>query len=209
MARPWGNIRRVYLNRISSLGVALALGVNGAAAVDVNVAEDEAKKAEAAILAPLPGEGYYDAAALDAYSLEAARRSPTVAMWRSLALPGWGQVYNGKRFKAGVIIGAEIYTLYQTTTRIVAAYGYRRDARAEPNGDRKKELYAAHDATVIDAEFWGWLFVGTVAYAMMDAYVDAHLADWEVKDLPADKEASPVSLSWHLTPLGVSLGLAF
>jgi hypothetical protein len=43
---------------------------------------------------------------------------------------------------------------------------------------------------------------------MMDAYVDAHLADWDVSDLPADKEAqSRIKVEPTATGLTVTIGL--
>jgi len=165
----------------------------GAAAVDINVAEDEAKKAEALILTPAEGEGYYDSAALAELALERARRSPTGALWRSFAVPGWGQFYNGRPWKAGVIISAEAGTLAAAVGNYVTSRRYLREAREAQEKEIKEEKYARYNDYVVETEFWGWLFVGILTYSMMDAYVDAHLADWDVSDLPADKDAPPPS----------------
>jgi hypothetical protein len=164
-----------------------------AAAVDINVAEDEAKKAEALILTPAEGEGYYDSAALAELALERARRSPTGALWRSFAVPGWGQFYNGKPWKAGVLIAAEAGTLAAAVGNYVTSRRYLREAREAQEKEIKEEKYARYNDYVVETEFWGWLFVGILTYSMMDAYVDAHLADWDVSDLPADKDAPPPS----------------
>jgi hypothetical protein len=158
--------------------------------VDVNVAEDEARKAEAAALAPLEGEGYYDSTDLAEWALVRARRSPTGAMWRSLAVPGWGQVYNGQYLKGAAIIAAEGVTLYTAIDNYRISRKYLREAREAGDRDLKQEKFDRYNDYVVETEFWGWLFVGFIAYSAMDAYVDAHLADWDVSDLPADKEAS-------------------
>jgi hypothetical protein len=175
-----------------------------AAAVDINVAEDEAKKAEAVILTPLEGEGYYDSAALAELALARERRSPTVAVWRSFAVPGWGQIYNGKYVKAGTIMAAEAGTLAVAVSNYITARRYLREARAAGTRVIKEEKFNRYNDYVVETEFWGWVFVGVLAYSMMDAYVDAHLADWDVSDLPADKDASS-RVKVEPRGLGVSL----
>lgn len=188
---------------------ALILVLVGAVfAVDINVAEDEARKVEETILTPMEGEGYYDSAALAELALARARRSPTGAMWRSLAIPAWGQIYNGKIYKAPAVIGAEGTTLFLTIKNYRLARSYHEEARAEKDPKVRSNLYEKYNETIITTEFWGWLFVGTLTYAMMDAYVDAHLADWDVSDLPADK---PTSSRWGLEvgPEGITLRVNF
>jgi hypothetical protein len=47
-----------------------------------------------------------------------------------------------------------------------------------------------------------------MTFSMMDAYVDAHLADWDVSDLPEDKEAqSRIQIQPSLTGITISIGL--
>jgi len=179
-----------------------------AAAVDINVAEDEAKKAEAATLAPLEGEGYYDSTALAELELARKKRSPTGALWRSFAVPGWGQIYNGKYWKAGGIIAAQAGTLYMAVDNYVIARRYLREAREATDEKIKRDKLAKHENYIVETEFWGWLFVAALTYSMMDAYVDAHLADWDVSDLPADKEAqSRIKVEPTATGLTVAIGL--
>ena len=177
-----------------------------AAAVDINVAE--AKKAEATMLAPLEGEGYYDSTALAELALAGKKRSPTGALWRSFAVPGWGQIYNGEYWKAGGIIAAQAGSLYMAVDNYLVARKYLREAREATDKNIKAEKLARHNDYIVETEFWGWLFVGILTFSMMDAYVDAHLADWDVSDLPADKEAqSRVKLEPTATGLTVSIGL--
>jgi hypothetical protein len=176
-----------YSPAMRLLFLTICLWAAGAGAVDINVAEDEARKAEAAVLAPLEGEGYYDTAALAELELARKKRSPTGALWRSFAVPGWGQIYNGKYIKAGGIMAAEAATLYVAVDNYLTARKYLADARAATDPKIKFQNYRRHDDYIVETEFWGWLFVAALTYSMMDAYVDAHLSDWDVSDLPADK----------------------
>jgi hypothetical protein len=179
-----------------------------AAAVDINVAEDEVKKAESAMLAPLQGEGYYDSAALAELELARKKRSPTGALWRSFAIPGWGQIYNGEYWKAGGIIAAQAGSLYMAVDNYLVARRYLREAREATDKDIKAEKLARHNDYIVETEFWGWLFVGILTFSMMDAYVDAHLADWDVSDLPADKEAqSRIKVEPAASGITVTIGL--
>ena len=83
-------------------------------------------------------------------------------MLRSLALPGWGQFYNGRTVKGGLVAAAEVGS--------VVAFFVRRDQihRETPPGSiPKRNLYF-------------FTTIGILLYSMVDAYVDAHLdtVDW-------------------------------
>lgn len=182
--------------------------VSAAAAVDVNVAADEDKKLEQSALKPREGLDYYDSAALEEWALIHARRSPSGALWRSCAVPGWGQFYNGQPLKAGIIIAAEGATLGFAVGNYITSRRYLSEARAAEDPETKKRYYGYHQDFIVDTEFWGWLFIGCLAYSMMDAYVDANLSDWDVKDLPQDKPAtSRVDIGVTPTGISVSIGL--
>ncbi len=190
---------------LTTFWAAFLVASAAASAVDINVAPDEAKKAEQVVLTPLVGEGYYDAAALAELALVRAHRSPTGALWRSFAVPGWGQYYNQKYYKVPAIAAAEGATLYMAIQNYFTARRYLKDAYRQTDPKEKRVLLDKHNDYIVETEFWGWVFVGSLAYSMMDAYVDAHLADWDVKDLPADKGASPVGV--EVGPGGVSLAV--
>jgi hypothetical protein len=184
------------------------VAVASASAVDVNVVEDEVKKAEELALSPEEGLGYYDTQALAELALARARRSPTGAMWRSLVLPGWGQIYNRQYLKAPIIIAAEAASLSLAVDNYLTTRRLRREADAQTNPRKRIDILDRRETFIVETEFWGWLFVGFIAYSMMDAYVDAHLAAWEVEDLPGDKGAtSRLRVFPTLSGLNVSVEL--
>ncbi len=90
---------------------------------------------------------------------------PTGAMLRSLILPGWGQFYNGKWFKGILIGGAEIGFL----TNAIVLNQYLQSAETEID----RNYYWENRNLSI------WLLGATILYSMADAYVDAHMADFE------------------------------
>ncbi|MBU0983323.1 MAG: hypothetical protein KKA42_05605 [candidate division Zixibacteria bacterium] len=103
-------------------------------------------------------------------------QQPTVALFKSLAVPGWGQLGNRKYVKAFVIAGLESWA-------IVSAFHFRGQANDARN------LYESA-LTVPERNLWYnvyenkrqtrnkfyWYF-GILAFlSMFDAYVDAHLS---------------------------------
>ncbi len=96
--------------------------------------------------------------------------TPRGVLLRSLVLPGWGQWANGRPFKALVFGGAAAGFLGK------AAVEQRDLGRAADQGRDDEELQdrAARRNT------WVLCLLATSTLAGLDAYVDAHLADFEV-----------------------------
>lgn len=127
-------------------------------------------------------------AATDTVSQRPQAKSPTGAMLRSMLFPGWGQWYNGRKVKAGLFFAAESALI----ARIVITNDELRQAQTE------EEKFRARDRR--NVTFW-WLG-GTILLSMIDAYVDAHLSDFDTgPDLSA--QVQPVALNGP----GVRFGL--
>jgi hypothetical protein len=88
-------------------------------------------------------------------------KSPTGAMLRSLAVPGWGQWYNGKKFKAVLAAGGELGLV------VDAIWLNQLAVRSSNEYDR---LYYQDNRSLAI-----WWLAGVILYSMADAYVDAHL----------------------------------
>jgi hypothetical protein len=88
-------------------------------------------------------------------------KSPTGAMLRSLAVPGWGQWYNGKKFKAVLAAGGELGLV------VDAIWLNQMAVRATNEYDR---LYYQDNRSLAI-----WWLAGVILFSMADAYVDAHL----------------------------------
>jgi hypothetical protein len=135
--------------------------------------------------------------------------SPFNRAIRSAVVPGWGQLTNGKPKKSVVQFGVQTYLL----TRIViesreageanrAADALRGMENAAGEVDRLESKAQDHYKRRRDLLFW-WIIAGF--YGAMDAYVDAHLGDFE-KDLEDGRtlfsDVDPISRN-------VELGLRF
>lgn len=132
--------------------------------------------------------------------IKVKRHSPLYATLFSLAVPGLGQAYNRKYWKIPIVyagLGGLGYALYYTTSNF---YGYRNAYRLQvdedPNtyGEYKgvnnsaelksyRDYYKRYvDLTAILTGVW-------YALNLVDAAVDAHLFDWNMKD--------DIHLSWR------------
>jgi hypothetical protein len=98
-------------------------------------------------------------------SIKVLTKSPKGAMLRSLAVPGWGQLYNGKRFKAIIIMGAEIGLISNAIIQNQLA--------AEAGNEYDREFYRENRSLSI------WWLGAVILFSITDAFVDAHLFDFD------------------------------
>jgi hypothetical protein len=118
-------------------------------------------------------------------------KSPTGALFRSVAFPGWGQLYNRKYLKAGLVFGVE------TTFLVLMAIDWKRtnehkelfDSLPEEHPDKYWE-YEQYKFYKDRKNLYLWSILTTVFLSMFDAYVDAHLYNF-------DKEMERIGLEIH------------
>ncbi|NQT34976.1 hypothetical protein HQ587_07295 [bacterium] len=112
---------------------------------------------------------------LDAVTNEDAepswRPSPTGAALRSLAFPGWGQMYAGSPLKAVIYASLEQGFIYGI---------YRQDKLYRFYSARGEDSIA--DVYLNDRNRLGWYLTATLILSVMDAYVEAHLYGFDVSD---------------------------
>ena len=86
------------------------------------------------------------------------------ALLRSAVLPGWGQFYNGRPVK-GLLFGAA------SATALTSVVVEHRRIRSAPTPEEHQDRTARRNSRLL-------YFALSVALAAIDAYVDAHLADF-------------------------------
>ena len=103
-------------------------------------------------------------------------QQPTIGLFKSMFVPGWGQVGNKRYLKAGIIIGLEGWLFSN-------AMHYRRLAR-----DEKSRFESETDPLTRDIYYeqyldrraqrnkYSWFLGLAIFVSMFDAYVDAHLS---------------------------------
>jgi hypothetical protein len=125
--------------------------------------------------------------------------NPTHAMLYSAFIPGGGQIYNQAYFKAGLMIGLQSYLVGTALYHDGKAEEYRDKANSSTdpfivqyNRDRATEYQERRTSDI-----W-WIGI-TAALSVLDAYVDAHLADFDAQKakLRLRFEDETISLNYH------------
>ena len=98
-------------------------------------------------------------------------RSPSGALLRSLAVPGWGQLYNKKYFKTVIVAGGQGVLLGTAIVEWKRATNAKNDASL-PLATRLED-YRLHTN---NRNMLLWLYAAATVVSMLDAYVDAHLS---------------------------------
>lgn len=134
------------------------------------------------------------------------KKSPTVALLLSAVLPGAGQFYNQSYWKVPIIDGFIIYFGYEyfRNNNLYKDYGdlYASSQTPEdPNGDLNyktlREFYRGQRNDFV----WYFLIVYTIN--LIDAYVDAHLFDFDV----SEEKLTPYGDSGKVYRLKINLKL--
>jgi Family of unknown function (DUF5683) len=125
---------------------------------------------------------------------------PRWVMVRSLLFPGWGQAYNRSWLKAAAVAGGEIWFI----TKIIEdrdaledlddAVQVARDSNDVVAEEEAVEAYNERSQQLTRRE---WFLGGLIAYAMVDAYVDAHFRNFRM-DLDPMPGIRGRGVSWRM-----------
>jgi len=96
--------------------------------------------------------------------------TPSSAMYHSLFLSGWGQMDNGRRKKAALCLAAELFC--------VGGFLYEHHLQ----NDRGLTAFE-RDTIRTDRNTFVLYWLGVKLFSMVDAYVDAQLRDYDVRDV--------------------------
>ncbi len=179
------------LRSLAALSVLLA----SAAAANVPAAAQEAEADS--IAAPATERGTFDA--------------PGWVMLRSGLIPGWGQAKNGKWLKALFVVGLEGLFFERLWFEYDRIDYYRERAHALPADEEAKRAYywskvERHRMHRRDYIWWTSL---VVLLAMGDAFVDAHLRDFDVDLQYQTAPEGPDDAGQGSTSMRLSLGRRF
>jgi hypothetical protein len=108
-------------------------------------------------------------------------RSPRGAFLRSLAIPGWGQAWVGSPVRGGVYFAIEagsVWMAYKSRQKLrearVEEAWLRRSGQLQPN-----ELFGLAREREDQVEDWTTLAIFFLFFSAADAWVSAHLADFD------------------------------
>lgn len=102
-------------------------------------------------------------------------------MLYSAFIPGGGQIYNHAYVKAGIVIGVQGYLIGSTVYHDAKVQDFKQklkttnDAYLQQRYRDQRDDYRARRTS----DIW-WMGI-TAALSVLDAYVDAHLADFDAQ----------------------------
>jgi hypothetical protein len=105
--------------------------------------------------------------------------SPKGAVLRSALYPGWGQLANGKPYKACVVFGVEVYFLGVAVLSSRRAQDLLDSSRFVTSGAELADLEQRYADYVDRRNAHLWWLGAAILYSMLDAYVDASLTEVE------------------------------
>lgn len=110
-------------------------------------------------------------------------KSPTGAVLRSLALPGWGQFYNEQYWKTPIFVGAVGTLIYFAIDNHNQYLDYKRLEQSLPEDDPRRQIARRNKESFQDNRDQVLFYtIGVYIVSAIDAYVGAHLFDFTVDD---------------------------
>ncbi len=109
---------------------------------------------------------------------------PMVAMFKSMVLPGWGQLGNKRYVKALVYLGLEAWMVGGALHYDKQVSEFRRlfDATSLDNTSLRNDYYTLYKDRKDERSKYTWFAVIVGFVSMFDAYVDAHLSGFPRQD---------------------------
>lgn len=125
-----------------------------------------------------PGNRLTDIAAVNVpIDFETRRtQNPTVGLFKSMAIPGWGQIGNKRYTKAVIFAGLQGWFIGSAIHYGRQASDFRRQYDAETVISARNELYDLYNDRRDERNKFTWFAVLITFVGMFDAYVDAHLS---------------------------------
>lgn len=117
-------------------------------------------------------------------------QNPTTALFKSMVLPGLGQIGNKRYFKAVLFAGLDGWFIYSAIKYGNEASDFKKQFNASTDQDIRNDLHDKYESKAGTRNFHTWMAIVTTVVAMFDAYVDAHLSG-----SPTDKRQRTVSFS--------------
>ncbi len=144
-------------------------------------------------------------------------KNPKKATILSAALPGAGQVYNGKSWKVPILYAGFMTDIYFIGYNNKRYQTFIKALNAFDEGDNSQFPSLNRDALVRNVNYWRQnrdltilLLLGIYALNIIDANVDAHLSGFDISDDLAFKiEPNVETLSASNTMMGISFKLQF
>ncbi len=104
---------------------------------------------------------------------------PSVALFKSMLVPGLGQIGNRQYIKAAIVIGVEGFLFSRWLKFRDETVDARAAFEAQMIGDPQREiLFNKFEVVRNDRNLFAWLTGTSIFLSMFDAFVDAHLRNF-------------------------------
>ncbi len=119
----------------------------------------------------------------DTVNLEAhLSQNPTLALFKSMVVPGWGQAGNGDYLKAIIFLGLDAWMVGAAIHYGRQASDFKKEFNAAVTADDRNAWYALYDDRRSERNKFTWFAVIVSFVSMFDAYVDAHFSGFPDAD---------------------------
>lgn len=115
--------------------------------------------------------------------------NPTVALFKSMLIPGWGQLDNGSPVRAIIYAGLDAWFIGAAIHYKKQAADFRDLFNQSTEIEQRNDYYALFNDRRDERNKYTWFAVIVTFVAMFDAYVDAHLSGFP------EAESHPVEVS--------------
>ncbi|MCH8027508.1 MAG: hypothetical protein IID63_05230 [candidate division Zixibacteria bacterium] len=123
-------------------------------------------------------------------------QNPTVALVKSMLVPGLGQVGNRKYFKAAVVVGLQAWLISSAIDHGREASDFKEKFEMSFDTTERNILYDNFLNSKDQRNKFTWFAVIVTFVSMFDAFADAHLSGF-----PKDKKPGEDKLSLNIKPL--------
>jgi hypothetical protein len=110
--------------------------------------------------------------------------SPAAAVVMTPIFPGWGQLYTDSTWRSVLAFGVEMFYWSNLLKSDRKARRVRTHAETLPNGSRRDFYDALAEETWEQMRDFAWWSGGVLLIIALDAYVGAHLFDFDEDPLP-------------------------
>ena len=108
-------------------------------------------------------------------------QNPTVGLFKSMVVPGWGQLGNHRHTKAVIFAGLDAWFIGAAIHYGKQASDFRDRFEAAVDTTNRNELYGLYLDRKDERNKFTWFAVIITFISMFDAYVDAHLSGYPAK----------------------------
>jgi hypothetical protein len=103
-------------------------------------------------------------------------QNPTAALFKSMLVPGWGQLGNRRYFKAVLFFGLDVWFVGSAIHYGRQSADFREKFENDTTIADRNEYYSLYEDRRDERNKLTWFAVIVTFVSMFDAYVDAHLS---------------------------------